>query len=245
LEERGDDILGDDNNRMQYQSLLDALKSTKNQQWLLSTYVLALQIGIVKLFIDTENLISDNQKNQYIWILIIASWVISILGSFLVIGYLHKIFEYRKEKNKVAVKLELDIGGKVDCFEIFVIIIFVLFYFGLAFCINSFLITQFVIVEKEISMTINIYFYILGMVLDIIGAWLLAMSIVTKPLKTMKREAGMSFFDIDYVFDNIHQKFKGRTGFAFLAGGFILQAVANIFVSGKYFPHFKHLLYMR
>lgn len=133
--------------RVEYQAILDAIKSTKNQQWVIATYVLGLEVGIVKLFADTRSLITNTESlKEYLTYLHYGKWLVLISGFLLTILYFNKICEYRGNKNELLVKLKLkrkeELHRQFDFFEFFIQIGFVLFYLGIVIVVNYFLNTQ-------------------------------------------------------------------------------------------------------
>jgi len=130
--------------RVEYQAVLNDIKNAKTQQWLVATYVIASQAGIIKFFTDTQKLINDKGiPNNYIYFLIVGAWLITFIGMIIIYGYYKEICKYRNNKNEVKGKLKLKKGStQGDGFELFLILSFILTFIIISGFITFFLTTQ-------------------------------------------------------------------------------------------------------
>jgi len=92
---------------MDYQSYLDAIKSTKSQQWLTSYYVVLLQGAIVGLYLKAGD-ISPNNYGILRSLFIGCSFGISFLGTVIMARYMYDMYKYRCTRNEIGTDLHLE-----------------------------------------------------------------------------------------------------------------------------------------
>jgi hypothetical protein len=92
-------------------------------------------------------------------------------------------------------------------------------------------------------MNIVNYTGLLGLSLDVIGAWFISRGLATKSLNDIKSETGFSFAPNEaYIISGISQKIECKFGFIFLFFGFAFQASTYVFSSSYQFTKTDNII---